>query len=146
MKSDYMGAAKFSRELGISEGVLYKALKILHLDHSDGFSGYTEAQKEMILNCDCVKTYLKNKKIREENERIYLENLKKQEQEEFEKANNHVTTQRRIRYESDRLCFIIDRLNQNLELFIDLFRYNNGINAEEYEDFKRWQGDDEQDE
>ena len=139
----YIGAEKFSRELGISKGVLYKAIKILQLDNSNGYSGYTEAQKKMILNCDCVKTYLENKKLREEQKFRMQEERRKFEQELFEKANNQVETQNCIRRQSNLLCSKLDKLNRNIELFIDLFRYINGINYEKYEDFEYWRGEED---
>ena len=127
-----MGITNFSRSIGLSEGVVYKAFKELGWSKPEDYNDLSSEQIEAIKSTKCAKTYLSNKAEKEAREKEWQRKKAEYERAEFEKLNTNFAVQKRLSILTSNLYDHEKRLGTRIDKIFYLLAYINNVDLEDF--------------
>ena len=127
-----MGITIFSRSIGLSEGVVYKAFKELGWSRPSDYNDLSSEQIEDIKSTKCAETYLSNKAKKEAREKEWQRKKTEQERAEFEKLNTNFAVQEKLSILIKNLYSHETRLCDRIDKIFFLLAYINNVDLEDF--------------
>ena len=127
-----MGITIFSRSIGLSEGVVYKAFKELGWSRPSDYNDLSSEQIEDIKSTKCAETYLSNKAKKEAREKEWQRKKTEQERAEFEKLNTNFAVQEKLSILIENLYSHETRLCDRIDKIFFLLAYINNVDLEDF--------------
>lgn len=127
-----MGMTIFSRSIGLSEGVVYRAFAELGWSRPEDYNDLSSEQIEAIKSTKCAETYLSNKAKKEAREKEWQRKKAEQERAEFEKLNTNFAVQKRLSILTSNLYDHEIRLGRKIDKIFFLLAYINNVDLGDF--------------
>ena len=131
-----MGITIFSRSIGLSEAVVYKAFKELGWSRPENYNDLSSEQIEAIKSTKCAETYLSNKAKREAREKELQRQKAEYERAKFEELNTNFAVQEKLSILNNNLYECKRSLITSIDNIFYLLAYINNVDLEEFWDWR----------
>lgn len=127
-----MGITIFSRSIGLSENVVYKAFKELGWSRPSDYNDLSSEQIEAIKSTKCAETYLSNKAKKETREKEFQRRRAEYERATFEKLNTNFAVQEKLSILTRNLYDHEMRLGKKIDNIFFLLAYIYNVDLEDF--------------